>query len=163
MNLVSARWLTDPATRLCLARINKGDEHKPFYRSRPAVQEYKRQADGSFFTSTSPLDTLRSLLICATIDELPNELGQPVAWTERVVLMLIDVRRANFSSPARRKLFVQLPEEDSTDKSKVGRLLRSMYGCREAGVKWEFAICQVMIAIGFVQGTASPCIYRHLE
>ena len=102
-------------------------------------------------------------MISATTDELTNELGQRVAWTERVVLMLIDVRLAHFSSPARRKLFVQLPEEASTDKSKVGRLLRSMYGCREAGVKWEFAICQVMIAIGFVQGTASPCIYRHLE
>ena len=43
-----------------------------------------------------------------------------------------------------------------TDKSKVGRLLRSMYGCRDAGVNWEFAICQVMIAIGFVQGRSSP-------
>ena len=27
----------------------------------------------------------------------------------------------------------------------------------------EFAICQVMIAIGFVLGGASPCIYRHLK
>ena len=30
-------------------------------------------------------------------------------------------------------------------------------------MNWEFAICQVMIAIGFVQGRASPCTYRHLE
>ena len=145
-----------------LVDINKGDEHKPFYRSRLVVQEYKRQADGSFFTATPPVETLRSLLICATIDELPNELGQPNAWTEPVVLMLI-VRRAHFYSPSRRKVFVELPEEASTDESKVGLLLRSMYGCREAGVKWEFAICQVMIAIGFVQGRASPCLFRHLE
>ena len=143
--------------------IKKGDEHKPFYRSRLVVQEYKRQADWSFFTATPPLEALRSLLICATIDELPNELGQPVAWTERAVLMLADVRRAHFHSPARRKVFVELPEEAGTDKSKVGRLLRSMHGCLDAGVNWEFAICQVMIALCFVQGRASPCIYRHLE
>ena len=80
--------------------INKGDESKPFYRSRRVVQDYKRQADWSFFTATP-----RSLLICATIDELPNEVGQPVAWTEPVLLMLIDVRRAHFYSPARRKVF----------------------------------------------------------
>ena len=48
-------------------------------------------------------------------------------------------------------------------KSKVGRLLKSMYGCRDAGVTWEFAICKVIVAIGLVQGRAPPCIYRHLE
>ena len=112
---------------------------------------------------------MRSLLICAKIDELPNEMGQPVAWTEPVVLMLIDVRWAHFCSPVQKKVFVELPEEAGTDKSKVGLLLRSMYGCRDAGVNWEFAICEVMIAIGFVQwqsvtlhlptsGEAAPCM-----
>ena len=61
-------------------------------------------------------------------------MGQPVAWTELVVLMLMGVRRAHFHGAARRKVFVELPEEAGTDKSKVGRLLRSMYGCRDAGV-----------------------------
>ena len=105
--------------------INKGDETKPFHRSRLVVQEFQRHADWSFFTATPPLEALRSLLICATIDELPNEMGQPVAWTEPVVLMLSDVRRAHFYSPARRKVFVELPTLACTDKSKVGRLLRS--------------------------------------
>ena len=77
--------------------------------------------------------------------------------------MLIDVRREHFNSPARRKVFVELPEEAGTDKSKVGRLLRSIYGCPDTGVNWEFAICQVMIAIGLVQGRALWCMYRHLE
>ena len=31
--------------------INKGDEHKPFCRSRLVVQEYKRQAEGSHLTA----------------------------------------------------------------------------------------------------------------
>ena len=143
--------------------FNKGYETKPFYRSRLVVQDYKRQADWSFFTATPPLEALRSLLICATIDELPNEVGQPVAWTEPVVLVRIDVRRAHFHSAARRKVFVELPAEADDGKGKVGRLPRSVYGCRDAGVNWEFPICGVMIAIGFVQGRASPCIYRHLE
>ena len=99
--------------------INKSDEHKPFYRSRLVVQEYKGQADWSLFTAIPPLETLRSLLICATIDELPNEMGQPVAWTEPVVLIV----------------FVELPAEAGADESKAGRLLRSMYGCRDAWCK----------------------------
>ena len=59
--------------------------------------------------------------------------------------MLIDVRQQHYYS---------------------GRCLlnsQEMYGCRDADVNWEFAFCQVMIAIGFVRGRASPCIHRHLE
>ena len=130
--------------------INKGDENKPFCRSRLVVQEYRHQADWSFFAATPPLEALRSLLICATIEELPNEVGQPVAWSELVVLMLIDVPRAHFYSFAWRKVFVGLPSEACTDKSKVGLWLRSMCGCRDAGVNWEFAICKVMTEIGFL-------------
>ena len=61
-----------------------------------------------------------------------------------MVLMLIDVRPAHFYSLARRKVFIELPEEAGTDKSKVGRLLRSMHGSRDAGVNCEFAICQLI-------------------
>ena len=34
-----------------------------------------------------------------------------------MVLMLIDVRRAHFYSPARKKVFVELPEEAGTDRA----------------------------------------------
>ena len=78
VNLVSGRWVVF-GTRW--VDIHKGDVHKPFYRSRLVVQEYRREADWSLFTATSPLEALRSLLICATIDELHNEMGQPVEWT----------------------------------------------------------------------------------
>ena len=55
-----------------------------------------------------------------------------------------------FDSAARRKVFVDLPAEACTDKSKVGPfLLRSMCGRRDAGVNWEFAICKVMTEIVF--------------
>ena len=86
-----------------------------------------------------------------------------MALTEPVVLMLIDTRRAHFHSAARRKVFVELAAEAGAGKGKVDRLLRSMYVCGDAGVNWKFPICEVMIAIGFVQGRASPCTNRHLE
>ena len=58
----------------------------------------------------------------------------------------------HFYSPARRNVYVELLEEAGTDKSKVGCFLRSMNGCQDAGVSWEFAIRQIMIATGFIQG-----------
>ena len=87
-------------------------------------------------------------MICATIDELPNEVGQSVAWAEDVVF---NVDRRAPGAFLQRCLEKGVCRASCTDKSKVGRLLESMYGCQDAGVNWEFAICQVMIAIGFVQ------------
>ena len=74
--------------------------------------------------------------------------------------MLIDVRLAHFTVlPG-----VEIPSRSlHRQKGNVGRMLRSMYGCRDAGVNWIFAICQVMTGRGFVQGGASPCMYHHSE
>ena len=41
--------------------INKGDEHRPFCRSR--LEEFKRQADCSFFAASPPLRALRSFFV----------------------------------------------------------------------------------------------------
>ena len=88
VNLVSGSSWTDLVTRLCLARdgsTSTRDEDKQYHRSRLVVQEYKHQADWSFFTATPPLEASRSLPICATVEELPNDVEQPVACTEPVV------------------------------------------------------------------------------
>ena len=145
--------------------INTGDETKPFYHSRLVVREFRRQVGWSFFTATPPLEALRSLLICATILELPNEVGQPMAWIEPVVLMLIDVCRAQFYSAARRKVFVELPAEASASKDKVGRLLRSVYDCRVAGVNWEFALdlCRAERPRAFTDIWRSSSEYGYME
>ena len=50
----------------------------------------------------------------------------------------------NVCSPATRELFVELPPELGRGPNKVGKLLRSMYGCRDAGLNWELAIKKVM-------------------
>ena len=40
---------------------------------------------------------MRRLLICATIEELPNDVGQPVAWTEPVVFDIVSRAPGTFS------------------------------------------------------------------
>ena len=48
-------------------------------------------------------------------------------------LMINDVSRAYFCAPARRQVFVELPEEDSdVNNDMVGELNSSMHGTRDA-------------------------------
>ena len=53
-----------------------------------------------------------------------------------VKLDFIDVRRAYFHAKAKREVFVELPPEDA-EEGMCGRLLKSMYGTRDAAQNWE--------------------------
>ena len=44
----------------------------------------KRETDWLFFTVTLPLEVFRSLLVCATIEELPNDVGQRMSLGRHV-------------------------------------------------------------------------------
>ena len=73
-------------------------------------------------------------------------------------LDFIDVRRAYFQAKARRSVYVKLPEEDY-EEGKVGKLLKSMYGTRDAAQNWEVEYSRFMVAQGFRRGVSSPCTF----
>ena len=77
-------------------------------------------------------------------------------------LELLDVRRAFFHADARSLVYVKLPDEDSVP-GMCGKLLKSMYGTRDAQQNWEFALRQILLILGFTCSKASPCAYYHEE
>ena len=58
---------------------------------------------------------------------------------------------------------MQLPPEDADSETKVGRLLRHMYGTRMAADGWQEEYSTSLIAFGFTQGDACPNLFRHAE
>ena len=65
-----------------------------------------------------------------------------------------------FYSKATRQLYVEIPSEGKeAHEDVVGRLLRSLYGTRDAPLNWELTIAEFMKRIGFLQGKSNPCIY----
>ena len=75
-------------------------------------------------------------------------------------LELLDVRRAFFPADARRLAYGKLLAEDD-EPGMCGKLLKSMYGTRDAPRNWEFALRTILIGLGFQRGRASPCVYFH--
>ena len=73
-------------------------------------------------------------------------------------LNFINVRRAYFHAKARREVYVALPEEDY-EEGKCGRLLKAMYGTRDAAQNWEYAYVEALEAMGFKRGKATPCAF----
>ncbi|CAE7551092.1 unnamed protein product [Symbiodinium sp. CCMP2592] len=155
--------------------INKGDGARHKLRSRLVAQELKRARGpqqpedqstwSDFFAAMPPLSSLRALFSLATTQRVPNTRGKlsPVGSGGEVCLMFLDVKKAHFWSPVRRRLLVELPPEAGEGRDKVGLLKRSLYGTRDAPSNWEKAIKDALEGLGFKQGKSNPCLYFHEE
>ena len=77
--------------------------------------------------------------------------------------MVNDISRVFFHSPAKRRVYVQLPEEDKEGNQEqlCGRLNFSTHGTRDAAQNWFDAYSQQLIDIGFQQGVASFRAFYH--
>jgi len=74
----------------------------------------------------------------------------------------IDVRRAYFHAPARRLVYVKLPPEEEQE-GMCGKLMKALYGTRDAAQNWEHAYINFLEKAGFVNGVASPCVFYQKE
>ena len=73
--------------------------------------------------------------------------------------MIVDIKRAYCYAPAQQPLYVKLPPEDpmAKDPETCGKLLKSLYGTRDAGANWHAAYSSFLLSLGFEQGAANPC------
>ena len=81
------------------------------------------------------------------------------------MIMIKDISRAFFHALAKRKVYVQLAEEDKKpgEEHLSGRLKYSMYGTRDAAQNWFDAYSNRLKSIGFKLGVASPCTFYNEE
>ena len=123
---------------------DKGQPGKPNVRAR-WVKEHKTHARPELYASTPPLEALKIVL-------------SEIATGKRGgrVVALVDVRRAHFYAPARRRVFVELPPEDYQpgDEHVCGLLQYSLYGTRDAAQSWEEELASTLSDLKLTRGIA---------
>ena len=70
----------------------------------------------------------------------------------------IDISRAYVQAESIREVYVELPPEDHTP-GMVGKLMKSMYGTRDAAQNWGETYTRYLEEIGFRKGVTSPCVF----
>ncbi len=128
--------------------VNKGDVKKPSIRSRFVVKEIATYKSDDFFAATPPLEALRLLLSMAA------------SSGHDVKVEVLDARKAHLHAFADRTVFVRLPPE-LDEPGWCARLVRCLYGTRDAPKRWEAFLAEQLIALGFAKGRASPCCFFH--
>ena len=141
---ISVRWVD----------VNKGDETNHEIRSRLVAREMSRTKSDEFFAATPPLEAKRMLFSRAATNPQRGRAERKISF--------VDVRRAYFNAKTSKETYVALPSE-AHQEGMCARLKQCMYGTREAGARWEECYTTVLIKIGFEQGKASPCTFRHRE
>ena len=120
-------------------------------RARWVAKEYKTHARPELYASTPPLKALKIVLLEIATGKRGGK-----------VVVLIDVRRAYFYAPARRRVFVELPPEDyqAGAEHMCGLLLHSLYGTRDAAQNWEEELTSTLSDLKLTRGIACPCVWR---
>ena len=80
-----------------------------------------------------------------------------VPTSSRKVLGFCDVSRAHFHSPAKRLLFVRTLPEDQHVKSGIAKMLKAMYGSKDAATCWDEFSEHVVKELGFKSDVYNPC------
>jgi hypothetical protein len=128
--------------------VNKGDAVRPLIRSRFVVKEIATYKSDDFFAATPPLEAFRLLLSLAASSGKDTKIE------------VLDARKAHLHAFADRTVFTQLPPEEAVP-GYCARLVRCLYGTRDAPKRWEAFLAEQLVALGFAKGRASPCCYYH--
>ena len=139
--IIGSRWVN----------CNKNDIHDPDVRCRLVAQEVNLHADESFYAATPPLEAKR--MIFSEFASKRKMRGKPLQ------ISFVDVKKAYFYGVPERSLYVRFPAEMGMGKRMVGKLVRCMYGTRDAGAIWESCYTTCLLNMGFEQGKASPCCF----
>jgi len=77
---------------------------------------------------------------------------------------VIDVKCAFLYGSARRRIYIELPKQDSkSGGTQVGILNKAMYGTRDAPLIWRATVDQTMAELGFATSIFQPGVYFHVE
>ena len=141
--IVGSRWIN----------CNKGDSINPDVRCRLVAQEVANEPDHNFYAATPPLEAKRLLF--------SQWASEQTAGSRKPKLSFVDIRKAYFNGTPLRSIYLRLPKELGLPSNVLGKLVKCCYGTRDAGSIWEQCYVDALIGMGFAQGVASPCSFRH--
>ena len=95
----------------------------PDYRSRLVAQEIETDRREDLFAATPPLEAKKILMSMVVTEGIGYKKGRK---REGMKIDFIDIKRAYFNAPSKRKVFIELPDEDR-EEGMCGMLCKSMH------------------------------------
>ena len=137
--------------RLCAREYNR--------RSKVTFHELNQTAS-QLFSAMPPLEAVKVIVSIMMSVSLSNK-GKPLKWRH------FDVSRAHFQGTSQIHIYIKLPAEDRQKfgEDKVGRLVKSMHGTRDASHIWQLDYVNLICGElgGFRRGKHSAVLFHNLN
>jgi hypothetical protein len=72
-----------------------------------------------------------------------------------------DIKNAFTESQISDQLFLSPPKGVKVQQGAVLKILKSLYGLKQAGLNWHQLLRKELMAWGFIQSLADPCLFTH--
>ena len=133
------------------------------------VFDVKTNPDGSFLKAKSRLvargdrqrpglDFDPQNIKSSMIDKSHFKLFLAYAVVNKMKLFQLDVKAAFLNSTLSEELYINAPDM-VTHENKLYRLLKSIYGLKQAGHDWEKLLSSVLFSFGLKKSTFSECLW----
>ena len=141
-NLVSTKWVFT-------VKI-KNDGTLDRFKARLVARGFSQLYGVDYFETFAPtvrMDTLRIFLAIAAMKDLE--------------LIHIDVKNAFTESPLKEKIYLKPPKGVQVTSGYALRVLRSLYGLKQAARDWNLLCRDQLRTMGFKQSLSDPCLFIH--
>ncbi|CAK0853235.1 unnamed protein product, partial [Prorocentrum cordatum] len=124
---------------------------KKVWGTRFVVKQFRDAQAGDFFACTPRTEAVRVLMAAALM--------------LKHVIVTTDFSVAFMHTPVKdgAEIYVEMPPEYGMGHGYVWRLKRSLYGLREAALRFQEFLESIVVGIGFKVCKAEPTIYHHTE
>jgi Reverse transcriptase (RNA-dependent DNA polymerase) len=141
-NLVSTKWVFT-------VKI-KNDGTLDRFKARLVARGFSQLYGVDYFETFAPtvrMDTLRIFLAIAAMKDLE--------------LIHMDVKNAFTESPLKEKIYLKPPKGVQVTSGYALRVLRSLYGLKQAARDWNLLCRDQLRTMGFKQSLSDPCLFIH--
>jgi hypothetical protein len=138
-------------SHMILVRQKYADGTIKKYKAR-LVANGNRQQLGSYNECSSP-----------TARESSVKLFYAKAASMGRIVRTFDVKAAYLKSDLDEEIYMMLPKQNKDSKPEFVRLLKSLYGLKQAGKLWFENIKKVLLADGFDQASGDECIFTKYD
>ena len=120
------------------------------YKARLVIKSYNQQVGQGYFDTYSPVMSINSITIIIVIDALRG-----------LQIHQMDVKTAFLNGDLDEEIYMEQPECFVTPKQekKVWRLVKFLYGLRQAPKQWHEKFDSVMLSNGFKINECDKCVY----
>ena len=130
-------------------RVSREPDGTIKYRARLVAKGFSEIHGVDYFQTFAPTVSTKSLLILLHLAAANN-------WEIRS----IDVGNAYLEADIDTELYMELPKESKTAPRQVVRLLKSLYGLKQAGELWNRRLHGILESMGFKRCFSDCCVYK---